>query len=416
MSNRITTLVLLSITLLSVTSCSSVVEPIRLPYLNQNQSQQEDFKLDVTSLTFKTAQELSVQSYERLVSRSGQALSAGVTPESTYLTKQFPPDPEVFSYQIGIGDEINLIQYSDASPTLRDIPGGVLDLTGATGGGVQIATPIGLPGTGNAQNNHLVTTSSRVGTDGSILMLGVGRVEAAGRPISELRREVRSILIRNGQAPNFQLEISEFNSQKAYITSDSIIGGSDKSSLVLPITDQGLTLREFVAQAGVGLNEAVLTLIQMHRDGAVYQFSLADLFDAQAPSIYIKNKDHVFIKNLNYVPGKVFLVGGLNPIILPIRPEIRQTLAEVLFSPNGPMADQTAQRSGVYLLRGRDPIKAYHLDARNPARILVAEKVELRPNDIVFVGEQPINTFSRSLASILPLRVFSRDVQNNNLP
>ncbi len=80
------------------------------------------------------------------------------------------------------------------------------------------------------------------------------------------------------------------------------------------------------------------------------------------------------------------------------------------------MATPSAQRSAVYLLRGKDPVRAYHLDTQNPARLLVADAVDLKPEDIVFVGEQPINTFTRVLATILPTRIFARDVQNNNLP
>jgi polysaccharide export outer membrane protein len=68
------------------------------------------------------------------------------------------------------------------------------------------------------------------------------------------------------------------------------------------------------------------------------------------------------------------------------------------------------------LLRGRKPTQAYHLDAQNPASVLVADAVELRPNDIVFVAEQPLTSFNRTLLNILPLRVLLRDIQDNNFP
>jgi hypothetical protein len=47
---------------------------------------------------------------------------------------------------------------------------------------------------------------------------------------------------------------------------------------------------------------------------------------------------------------------------------------------------------------------------------LVAAKTELRPNDIVYVAERPIISFSRTLAEILPLRILLRDIQDNNIP
>ena len=90
-------------------------------------------------------------------------------------------------------------------------------------------------------------------------------------------------------------------------------------------------------------------------------------------------------------------------------------MADALFAPGGPLAVPTAQRSAVYLLRGRDPVQAYHLDARNPLSAVLADAVELRPNDIVFVAEQPITTFNRTLANVFPLRVLLRDIRDGKL-
>ena len=70
----------------------------------------------------------------------------------------------------------------------------------------------------------------------------------------------------------------------------------------------------------------------------------------------------------------------------------------------------------MYLLRGQNPSIAYHLDAQNVSRILVAAKTELRPNDIIYAAERPIISFSRTLSEIIPLRTLIRDIQNNNIP
>ena len=67
----------------------------------------------------------------------------------------------------------------------------------------------------------LLYRKGRVGSDGSVLLLEVGRLEANGKSLNELRSEVRNILIRNGVSPRFQLEIGEFKSQRAYLTVNS---------------------------------------------------------------------------------------------------------------------------------------------------------------------------------------------------
>ena len=102
--------------------------------------------------------------------------------------------------------------------------------------------------------------------------------------------------------------------------------------------------------------------------------------------------------------------------IVTIDPSKRETLADILFVPNGALGNPLARRSEVYLLRGQNPSIAYHLDAQNVSRILVAAKAELRPNDIIYVADRPIISFSRALSEILPLRILLRDIQDRNIP
>ena len=109
-------------------------------------------------------------------------------------------------------------------------------------------------------------------------------------------------------------------------------------------------------------------------------------------------------------------MGGVNPQIFTIDPTKRETLADVLFTSGGVLSATSAKRSEVYLLRGSNPVVAYHLDAQNPTRLIVADAMELRPNDILYVAEQPIVSFNRTLGTILPLRILLRDIGDNNIP
>ena len=110
------------------------------------------------------------------------------------------------------------------------------------------------------------------------------------------------------------------------------------------------------------------------------------------------------------------LSGAGSAHVVSIDPSRRETLADILFAENGALNNLLAKRSEIYLLRGKNPLVAYHLDAQNVSRILVAAKTELRPNDIVYVADRAIISFSRTLAEILPLRILLRDVQDNNIP
>ena len=155
--------------------------------------------------------------------------------------------------------------------------------------------------------------------------------------------------------------------------------------------------------------------ISLQRDGQTYVFSLDDLLASDGPDIYLQPEDHVSTQVFPYKENKVFILGGVSPQIFKINPANRETLADVLFAQGGPLSASNAKRSEVYLLRGNNPVVAYHLDAQSPTRLIVADAMELRPNDILYVAEQPIISFNRTLATIMPLRILLRDIQDENI-
>jgi len=267
---------------LTLASCSEVVEPIQLPGLTPDATQQEEFEINLQPLTFYVAKTLNTARFDRMVSRPGLAFSADVVAEKTFRTTTFPPNSSNQPYKLGIADEVALIQYAGSAQTL-----------GAAAEMIELASDNSATNAVPSTSN-IISTTGRVGTDGSLLLIGVGRLDALGRDISELRDEVRSILIRNAKAPNFQMDIKEFNSKKAYITTDASLGDTSTSAII-PITDQGTTLRELMASVGITFDERQLTLIRVQRGGRDYSFTLADLLASRAPDIYLRAEDHVFV-------------------------------------------------------------------------------------------------------------------------
>jgi polysaccharide export outer membrane protein len=91
--------------------------------------------------------------------------------------------------------------------------------------------------------------------------------------------------------------------------------------------------------------------------------------------------------------------------------ENRASLADVLFDDLG-IDMKTGDYSEIYVLRRSERpeeaggVTAYHLDARNAAALTQAAALELRPNDIVFVAEQPITTWNRVLSQLTPQLFF----------
>ncbi len=552
-------------------SCSQILQTVNLDINTEDNSVQEVFNVVEKTLTIEEAREQKAADYKRMVLKSGRGANAQPIPEKLALKSEFPKSEAPREYILGIGDTLSFSRLIENNRSNNKIkkkwPAQHKASNYSLGIGDTLAlTLIKTTKTNqqlvpNDENQNVIITSQqidetinsrgRIGSDGSVLLLEVGRLEAKGKSLNELRSEVRNILIRNGISPRFQLEISEFKSKKAYLTINS-------TSKVIVLDDQKTTIRDLLTSAGVGIKSGVITRIRLQRDGKEFSIRLRDLFNQYATNIEVQSDDHIFIEdssanlkifssvidkegnvvfegvgklkaaghtlsdlridienlmqlvpdtqnafqvqitnfasqtalltsqgkpgvlipitdtpiklseilvqnNLNvddnniiqinlhrggithrfilddllalnapqvyirpndkittkllpYKVNKVFILGGVSPQIFKISPENRETLADILFTSGGPLSSSSARRSEVYLLRGNNPVIAYHLDAQSPTRLMVADAMELRPNDIVYVAEQPIMSFNRTLATIIPLRLLLRDIQDENIP
>ena len=555
-----------------IQSCSQVLQTVDLQIDTEDSLIQEEFNVIEKTLTIGEAKKQKAAPYSRAVLKTGRGEIARPIPEKLALKSEFPKNNSPTEYRIGIGDTITFSRLieNNRSPLSKtntwpkqkvanEYKLGIGDTLALIlirkANDLNITTSIGSNNNNSQQvfeqSDSTITTRGRIGSDGSVLLLEVGRLEANGKSLNELRSEVRNILIRNGVSPRFQLEIVEFRSQKSYLTISS-------NSRVIYLDDQKTTIRDILTSAGVGITPGVITRIRLQRYGKEFSISLRDLYGVNVNNIDIQPNDHIFvedstakmvsspsvvdhegnvifegvgktkaagltlselkknIKNLTqpvpdsqnefqiqittfesqkallsiqgqlgvlipiidspvtiaevliqnglsidgnhinqislrrgtktfvftlsdllnpnspdlyiqtddrltttilpYKENKVFILGGVSPQIFKINPANRETLADVLFTSGGPLSSSSAKRSEVYLLRGNNPVVAYHLDAKSPTRLIVADAMELRPNDILYVAEQPIISLNRTLATLVPLRILLRDIQDENIP
>lgn len=569
--------------------CSEILEPVLLFGGKQNveaQSVQEDFEINIKSLTFESARDANNAPYPRRLMQTGIGSEANVFDEADFVSSNIPPSSARMDYLLGIGDQLLYTQLNEFVTSTTQFPTQPIEVDYLLGVGDEltliqlneVASRLSsiisnIPKAGDDANNgnagksqtseSVLKTSGLVGTDGNILLLGLGSIKAESRSLGDIQTEVRNIMIRNGLAPSFQLEITGFNSKKAFVTfpnPDKILGNNMVSITNLPITLKELVINyglrpsskhtaivsltrdgqkfrmtagqmfdksssriiikdrdqiEIVEAAagstsieavvgsrgnillpGIGslkaenrslaevqaditrvllekglipsfqlevtdfksrkfflvtedygtkvialthsemdLKEAVLsnilgdmtsnindsgnnlTVIELVRKGLSYRMTLQDMLNGLGSKVFIQDSDTIELKDFKYKSGQVFALSGAeNAKIVPIDPSKRETLADILFTENGALSNVLAKRSEIYLLRGRSPSVAYHLDAQNVSRILVAAKTELRPNDIVFVADRPIISFARALGELSPLQMLLRDVRRDTLP
>ena len=564
-------------------SCNEILEPVSLfsgkPDI-EIESVQEDFEINIKSLTFKSARDANKAPYPRRLMQTGIGSSANVFNEDDFVTSNMPPPSESTDYLLGIGDKLSFARLNEFLPFTTHFPSDNLVGDYLLGVGDEltlvqlneiksslstITSRIVVAGDNEKNENastpqlreSILKNSGIIGTNGNILLLGLGSIKAENRSLSDIQTEVRNILIRNGLAPNFQLEITGFNSKKAFVTfpnpkknlgqniisitnlpitlkevainygvrpslentstialnrkgqqfkttsgklfensfpriviqpddqieiediikdpEDIVAVVGSQGDILLPglgkfkaanrslaevradisralrekgfvtsfqllvtdfksrnfflITNQSVHNKIPLKSSKLSLREAILsnvkyntsanslTVVELKRNGLSYQMTLQEILSGGASKIFVQDSDIIKLKDLEYKLGNVFALGGAGSAqIVPIDPSKRETLADIIFLSKGALKNLNAKRSEVYLLRGRSPSVAYHLDAQNVSRILVAAQTELRPNDIVYVADRPIISFARTLAEINPLRILLRDIQKDNIP
>lgn len=585
--NKFNPIILVPALTLTLASCSQVLQTVNLDVGNTDLAAQEEFQVTEKTLTLANAKIANQDPYPRNVIRPGRGSSARPILESAALQSNFPSTDTQSNYKIGAGDEIAYAIFEEDRRNTADFalkfpetkspaeyvigPGDELTLLRVNEADDSAVNNLSvdregavftLPGA--SKQAGVIATSGRVGSDGSILLLEVGRLEAAGKTLTEIQSEVRNILIRDGLSPRFQLELSGFASQTAILTvnlqikanqtedtanskvitltdrvaklrdilaasglgirtnervlvtlkrgSDAyhmtmrdvfnsetpdvviedgdtiyvdefqskidsgtaivmsdgtlvipdfgrisaidstidqvrrrlsqkikttpditktvdldVVGfasqnatihlstgiateGGDYSAQIVPIGTINVPLSSALTKAGVKVDNGAVTQVTLKRDDKTYRFSFEDLVLIKGKQIFLLPDDQIFVDRLPYKENKVFALGGVEPKIINITPERRETLADALFAENGVLASDAAQRSDVYLLRGKSPVRAYRLDAQSPTRLIVADAMELRPNDILYVAEQPIVSFNRALERIIPLRTLIADI------
>ncbi len=563
---------------LSLHGCSQILEPVSfLGGAGEAVSAQEEFVINIESLNFKSAKKANNAPYPRKLMLTGVGSKANVFNEADFLNSNIPEPSESLDYLLGVGDELSFVQLKEFRNKFVKLPVLSPKAEYLIGVGDKLRLillkesmddpnvsfdELGEMSAEYKTNDSFLISTAFVGTNGNLLLLGVGSVKATDRTLDNVRAEVRNILIRNGLSPNFLLSIEKFNSKKAYVTTsgnkESVIGWGNEvkvipinnlpislkevalntglsesstnfvlikltrnakvfritaeqlfdfaaqeviiedkdqieieivskestntksvvgskgnmllegvgsisalnrtlndvheevssilikkglkpnfqlelvksaskkayliqknaGSIIVPLTNSKISLRELILSSKSSVISTVgLHIITLKRNGQAFRMTGNQLLDSKTPDIWVQNEDQIELEILAYKQGQVFALGGAgSATIVPIDPSKRETLADILFVPDGALKNLLAKRSEVYLLRGRNSSIAYHLDAQNVSRILVAAQTELRPNDIVYVADRPIISFSRTLAEINPLRILLRDLNNGDIP
>ena len=235
----------------------------------------------------------------------------------------------------------------------------------------------------------------KISADGTIFYPYVGILQVAGKTTAEIRDELTQRLSRFIRKPQLDVRVVQFNSQRAHVT------GAVEKPGIIPITDQPLTLADAVSSAGVDPESADIQSVILSRDGRNQVFNLLDLYynGDLSQNVRLQDGDIVYVP-VNTV-RKVYVMGEVRQSKALPMVEGKLSLADALASAGVDQVSADSER--IFVLRqGKEKPLAYHLDASEPAGLILATAFPLQPLDVVFVSTANVSRWNRVLTQLLP--------------
>lgn len=233
---------------------------------------------------------------------------------------------------------------------------------------------------------------------GEIYMPYVGPLPVAGMTTHEIRTILTDKLSAFIRRPQVDVKVLAFRSKKIYVS------GEVKNPSMCNITDVPMTLADAIHQAGGLLPSADDSIIRLTRGSRTWtlDYHAALASGSGLGRIILKDGDSLFVPNRQDEP--VYMLGELaRPGITP-RHHGRLSLARAITDTGGISGTNSDARS-IYVIRQAarsGEVDVFHLDARNPTSMVLADSFPLRARDVVYVDAGTLVRFSRVMSLVLP--------------
>jgi len=247
-----------------------------------------------------------------------------------------------------------------------------------------------------------------VNNDGFFFYPYVGQVKAAGRTVQEIRDELAKKLSAVLVEPQIDVSVMTYRGKRAFA-----LGQVEKPGVV-PITDVPLTITDLISQAGGLKPEADLRSATLMRAGKSISIDLYSLYYQGdiTQNLQIQAGDILTVTENRY--NKVFVLGEVIKPQSLVMPRGRLSLAEAV-SDSGGVNPLSANAGQLYVIRaganGRPQV--WHLNAAAPDALVLADRFDLQPRDIVYVDPAGVARFGRVVNNIIPTATVIRATVQN---
>ena len=303
-------------------------------------------------------------------------------------------DPSQYVYHVAPQDILGITVWDH--PELTTPNGSTLstgdNTTQTLAGAVQQPYTTALPGQADPYGQT-------VAPDGTIFFPFVGRMQAAGKTVSDIRSELATRLVPYIRNPQVDVRVLSFRSQKVQVT------GEVKSPGPLAISDVPLTLVDAITRSGGSTSIADIQRVRLTRNKQLYVLDANSLLDRGDTRQNVMLQAGDIINVPDRVDSRVFVMGEVkNPQTVSML-RGRLTIADALTQATG-ILDTDANPRQIYVLRGMKDHpttpEVYRLDMTQPNAIMLSSQFQLQPLDVVYVGTALSTTFNRVIQQVLP--------------
>jgi polysaccharide export outer membrane protein len=248
-------------------------------------------------------------------------------------------------------------------------------------------------------NNTANELSGRVvNSDGGFFFPYVGRVQAAGKTVEEIRDMLAGGMKSYIREPQIDVAVLTYRSQRVFVS------GEVRTPGVQIMTDIPVKVTDAIAVAGGVTTEADLPNVTLTRGNVTVKLDLYRLYyqGDQSQNLLLMSGDVLNVTERRF--SKVFVLGETLTPGSQAMPRGKLTLAEAL-SDSGGVNPLSANSGHIYVIRGdeaKGKPQIYHLNAGTPDALILADKFDLRARDVVFVDAAPVVRFARVVNNVVP--------------